>query len=86
MERTLDPAGGVARKFRITEEGLRLLTEQREGIVTGLSTVVADWTPERLERFIADLRQFNTDIDRITGRPWPRIPDDTDPAGRGGCR
>lgn len=76
VERTLDPAGGVARKFRITEAGLRLLTEQREGIVTGLSTVVADWTPERLDRFIADLRQFNTDIERITGRPWPRGADD----------
>ncbi|QOV34266.1 MarR family transcriptional regulator [Streptomyces ferrugineus] len=76
VERTLDPAGGVARKFRITEEGLRLLTEQRAGIVTGLSTVVADWTPERLDRFIADLRRFNTDIERITGRPWPRNTED----------
>ncbi|TXS51970.1 MarR family transcriptional regulator [Streptomyces sp. uw30] len=83
VERTLDPDGGVARKFRITEEGLRLLTQQRDGIVTGLSTVVADWTPERLGRFIADLRQFNTDIERITGRPWPRganDPDDENPS------
>ncbi|MGF0169002.1 hypothetical protein ACQF36_00220 [Streptomyces sp. Marseille-Q5077] len=72
MERTLDPSGGVARKFRITQQGLRLLAEQREGIVTGLSTVVAEWTPEHLDRFIGDLRQFNTDIERITGRPWPR--------------
>ncbi|SDN31747.1 DNA-binding transcriptional regulator, MarR family [Streptomyces sp. cf386] len=77
VERALDPAGGVARKFRITEEGVRLLSEQREGIVTGLSTVVADWTPDRLDRFIADLRQFNTDIERITGRPWPRNAEDT---------
>lgn len=77
VERTLDPAGGVARKFRITEEGHRLLSEQREGIVTGLSTVVSDWTPERLDRFVTDLRQFNTDIERITGRPWPRDTKDT---------
>ncbi|NUP24048.1 MAG: hypothetical protein HOZ81_49935, partial [Streptomyces sp.] len=69
---------GVARKFRITEEGHRLLSEQREGIVTGLSSVVADWSPQRLGRFIADLRQFNTDIERITGRPWPRGAEDTD--------
>lgn len=72
VERTLDPSGGVARKFRITQEGLRLLAQQREGIVTGLSTVVAEWPAQRLDRFIADLQQFNTDIERITGRPWPR--------------
>ncbi|WP_406194776.1 MarR family winged helix-turn-helix transcriptional regulator [Streptomyces sp. NBC_01017] len=72
VERALDPSGGVARKFRITQEGLRLLAQQREGIATSLSTVVAEWPSERLDRFIADLQQFNTDIERITGRPWPR--------------
>ncbi|MFF6978025.1 hypothetical protein ACFZAV_09830 [Streptomyces sp. NPDC008343] len=55
-----------------TSQGLRLLAQQREGIVTGLSTVVAEWPPERLDRSIADLQQFNTDIERVTGRPWPR--------------
>jgi DNA-binding MarR family transcriptional regulator len=72
VERTLDPSGGVARKYRITEEGSKRLAEQREEIVAGLVEVVADWTPDRLRRFIDDLKQFNTDIERLTGRPWPR--------------
>ena len=72
VERTLDPDGGVARKFRLTEEGMKRLAAQREEIISGLTQVVADWGPERLQRFVADLRQFNTDIERITGRSWPR--------------
>ncbi|MEU6606268.1 MarR family winged helix-turn-helix transcriptional regulator [Streptomyces shenzhenensis] len=72
VERTLDPAGGVARKYRITEEGLRRLAVQRTAMTDGLAQVVADWPPERRHRFIADLRQFNSDIERLTHRPWPR--------------
>jgi DNA-binding MarR family transcriptional regulator len=72
VERTLDPDGGVARKFRITDEGLARLAEQREVFVDGISGVIADWPAERRERFIADLRQFNTDVERVSGRSWPR--------------
>ncbi|MFF7265650.1 MarR family winged helix-turn-helix transcriptional regulator [Streptomyces sp. NPDC008159] len=72
VERTLDPDGGVARKFRITDDGLARLAEQREVFVDGISGVIADWSAERRERFIADLRQFNTDVERVSGRSWPR--------------
>ncbi|GHE39140.1 MarR family winged helix-turn-helix transcriptional regulator [Streptomyces capitiformicae] len=72
VERTLDPEGGVARKFRITEKGLARLAEQREVFVAGVTDVIADWPAERRRRFIADLRRFNTDIERISGRSWPR--------------
>ncbi|MER6529288.1 MarR family winged helix-turn-helix transcriptional regulator [Streptomyces sp. NPDC001508] len=72
VERTPDPAGGMARKYRITEEGLRRLAVQRGVMTDGLARVVAEWTPERRRRFIADLRQFNADIERLTHRPWPR--------------
>lgn len=72
VERTLDPAGGVARKFRITRLGKDRLKADRDVVVDGLSRVIADWAPERLENFVADLRQFNEDIERLTGRPWPR--------------
>lgn len=72
VERTLDPAGGVARKYRITDEGSKRLVRYRELIVTGLEDILADWPRERLRRFIEDLKQFNTDIERHTGRPWPR--------------
>ncbi|MFJ5223787.1 MarR family winged helix-turn-helix transcriptional regulator [Streptomyces sp. NPDC088400] len=72
VERTLDPDGGVARKFRITRKGRERLKADRDRIVNGLSEVIAGWAPERLDNFVADLQQFNEDIERLTGRPWPR--------------
>lgn len=72
VERILDPEGTIARKFRITEEGARRLKADREVLTAGLAVVLADWPASRLDRFIDDLRRFNTDIERVTGRPWPR--------------
>lgn len=72
VERTLDPSGGIARKFRITKKGTERLTAERGRLATGIAKVLADWPSERLERFVADLRQFNTDVERLSGRPWPR--------------
>ncbi|WP_152864164.1 MarR family winged helix-turn-helix transcriptional regulator [Streptomyces acidicola] len=72
VERMLDPDGGVARKFRITEEGAKRLSAQREETVTRLAEVLTDWPTERLRRFVSDLEQFNTDIEHLAGRPWPR--------------
>ncbi|MEU9272594.1 MarR family winged helix-turn-helix transcriptional regulator [Streptomyces sp. NPDC048251] len=72
VERTVDPNGSIAHKFRITEEGFTRLTAERDISASGLAEVLQGWTPERLERFIDDLEQFNTDIERLTGRPWPR--------------
>ncbi|MBT2411649.1 winged helix-turn-helix transcriptional regulator [Streptomyces sp. ISL-12] len=72
VERTLDPNGSIARKFRITDEGRARLHADRDAIVAGLADVLGDWPADRLRRFIADLEQFNTDIEQRTGRPWPR--------------
>ncbi|WP_430379838.1 MarR family winged helix-turn-helix transcriptional regulator [Streptomyces sp. B1-3] len=72
VERTIDPSGSIVHKFRITEEGLSRLKAERDRTASGLDQTLSDWTPERLERFIDDLEQFNTDIERMTGRPWPR--------------
>ncbi|HEY3502838.1 MAG TPA: MarR family winged helix-turn-helix transcriptional regulator [Actinocatenispora sp.] len=72
VERILDPAGTIARKFRITAEGSARLAAERDEVTAGLATVLADWSPTRLRRFISDLERFNTDIERVTGRPWPR--------------
>lgn len=72
VERTLDPDGGIARKFRITDQGRERLKADRDIVVEGLSKVIEDWSPERLERFVGDLQQFNLDIERLTGRHWPR--------------
>ncbi|MGW5423946.1 MarR family winged helix-turn-helix transcriptional regulator [Streptomyces sp. NPDC003943] len=72
VERIPDPAGGIARKFRITEEGERRLDADRSYNVEGLERVLADWTPREVADFAAVLERFNRDIERLDGRPWPR--------------
>ncbi|MFG2174500.1 MarR family winged helix-turn-helix transcriptional regulator [Streptomyces niveus] len=73
VERIADPDGGMARKFRITETGARVLDEEREGIVRSLGRVMAEWPEEDIAAFAAYLKRFNTDIERLAGRPWPRL-------------
>ena len=72
VQRVPDPDGGIARKFRITEEGARRVEEVRAEIVHGLGEVMADWTPQDVAAFSAYLKRFNTDIERLSGRLWPR--------------
>ncbi|WP_344533881.1 MarR family winged helix-turn-helix transcriptional regulator [Streptomyces albiaxialis] len=72
VERIPDPEGGMARKFRLTDEGARLLDEEREGLVEALDRVMAEWADEDIAAFASYLRRFNTDIERLGGRPWPR--------------
>ncbi|MFI6516142.1 MarR family winged helix-turn-helix transcriptional regulator [Spirillospora sp. NPDC050679] len=72
LERIPDPDGGIARKFRITDEGGHRLDEHRDEVVRGLDKVLADWPEEDAAAFAAYLKRFNTDIERLTGRPWPR--------------
>ncbi|WP_329415807.1 MarR family transcriptional regulator [Streptomyces sp. NBC_00704] len=72
IERIPDPEGGMARKFRLTDEGARLLDEERDGIVDALGLVMADWPDEDVAAFAAYLRRFNNGIEALGGRPWPR--------------
>ncbi|MFC9515690.1 MarR family winged helix-turn-helix transcriptional regulator [Nocardiaceae bacterium NPDC056970] len=72
LERIPDPDGGMARKFRITDEGKALLDGERSGSIAALDTMMADWTAEDVAAFAAYLKRFNTDIERMGGRPWPR--------------
>lgn len=72
VERIPDPDGGIARKFAITDEGRRRLEGDRSENVTGLSKVLADWTPEEAAELAACLGRLNRDIERLDGRPWPR--------------
>ncbi|SEG88087.1 DNA-binding transcriptional regulator, MarR family [Thermomonospora echinospora] len=72
VERIPDPEGGIARKFHITEEGRHRLDSERAGNIRGLEKVLADWAPEDAAAFAAYLRRFNIDIERLTGKPWPR--------------
>ncbi|WP_425825247.1 MarR family winged helix-turn-helix transcriptional regulator [Streptomyces fractus] len=72
LERIPDPDGGMARKFRLTEEGERRLVEERETHVQELDKVFEDWPADDVETFARYLQRFNTSIERLSGQPWPR--------------
>ncbi|PBC48044.1 MarR family transcriptional regulator [Rhodococcus sp. ACS1] len=72
VERIPDPEGGIARKFRITEKGSSHLEADREWAIAGLERVLIDWDPDEVAEFARWLERFNTDIERLTGHPWPR--------------
>ncbi|MEU5755883.1 MarR family transcriptional regulator [Streptomyces sp. NPDC047829] len=72
VERIPDPEGGMARKFRITEEGERRLDEERNGIIVSLDRIMAEWPEADISAFADYLRRFNSDIERLHGMPWPR--------------
>ncbi|GAA3634772.1 MarR family winged helix-turn-helix transcriptional regulator [Kineosporia mesophila] len=72
LERIADPDGGIARKFVITQQGSELLVAQRSMMRNGLDKLMADWSDEEIADFGAFLRRFNMDIERHTGRIWPR--------------
>ncbi|AXE79375.1 MULTISPECIES: MarR family winged helix-turn-helix transcriptional regulator [Streptomyces] len=72
VERIPDPDGGMARKFRITDEGARMLDDERERNTSSLDQIMSDWSEEDVSAFAAYLRRFNADIERLSGRRWPR--------------
>ena len=72
VERIADPDGGIARKFRITEEGERRLEADRSFNIGGLERIMEHWPAEDVIRFADFLERFNRDIERLEGRPWPR--------------
>jgi DNA-binding MarR family transcriptional regulator len=79
-ERVADPEGGMARKLRITDEGARRLTADREVNCSCLARVVADWSPEELRELEDVLVRLNRSAEALEGRHWPRAEDD---AGEG---
>ena len=72
VERIPDPEGGMARKFRITPAGEESLDAERDANIEGLGRVLEGWSPDDVARFADYLQRFNTDIERLDGRPWPR--------------
>jgi DNA-binding MarR family transcriptional regulator len=72
LERIPDPGGGIARKFVITGQGSELLDAQRELVIGALDRLMAEWSDEEIAAYGAALKRFNMDIERHTGRVWPR--------------
>ncbi|GAB2826820.1 MarR family winged helix-turn-helix transcriptional regulator [Actinocorallia aurea] len=72
VERIADPAGGLARKFRMTPEGVQRLQADRGEKLTALAKILDGWDDERVALLSALLRQFNEGVERLDGHPWPR--------------
>ncbi|MGW0590045.1 MarR family winged helix-turn-helix transcriptional regulator [Streptosporangium sp. NPDC002607] len=63
-ERIPDPEGGMARKFRITEQGLLRVEEELRCRLISFDRVLSGWTPEELASFAEGLAHFNASIER----------------------
>ncbi|MYW68711.1 MarR family transcriptional regulator [Streptomyces sp. SID8379] len=72
VERIPDPDGGIARKFRITQEGEKSLDDDRARYLGILEGLLDDWSTDEVADFAASLRRLNHAIERLDGRPWPR--------------
>lgn len=72
VERISDPDGGVAQLLRPTREGLRRLRRDREVGREQIGQVVAGWDIADIESFAELLHRFNSSIEALEGRPWPR--------------
>jgi len=71
-KRIPDPAGGMARKFRITREGRRRMELARTEMVESFELLLADWSAEDIAAFADYMRRFNASIEQVSGKPWPR--------------
>ena len=72
VDRIPDPAGGMARMFQVTREGRRRLELARGEMIASLQKLLDDWPAEDVAAFAGYMRRFNADIERISGKPWPR--------------
>lgn len=72
VERIPDPDGGMARKFRITPQGQELLDAERAANIAAIEKVMENWSADDVAAFADYLRRFNTDIEQLDGRAWPR--------------
>ncbi|WP_406290847.1 MarR family winged helix-turn-helix transcriptional regulator [Embleya sp. NBC_00896] len=71
-ERIADPEGGLARKLRITEDGVGRLASEREMHCEGLERVLASWDESERRELFDVLTRFNRSVEGVEGREWPR--------------
>ncbi len=65
VERIPDPEGGIARKFRITDQGLTRLHRHRAWLTTGLTRVLASWSDAEIRSLADHLIRLNDSIERV---------------------
>jgi DNA-binding MarR family transcriptional regulator len=72
LQKIPDPAGGLARKYQLTDEGRQRLAAQRHAHREFLAEVLQDWSNDDVTAFAAYLCRFNSDIENRQGVTWPR--------------
>jgi len=72
VERISDPAGGVAQLLRPTRKGLRLLARDRDVAREQVGQVLDGWKASDVAALAELLHRFNSSIESLEGRPWPR--------------
>jgi DNA-binding MarR family transcriptional regulator len=72
VERLADPAGGVARKIQPTAKGLEQLRQDRDLNCRGIHSVLEVWSGQDVQDLRDVLARFNSDVEHLEGRPWPR--------------
>ncbi|ASE11627.1 MULTISPECIES: MarR family winged helix-turn-helix transcriptional regulator [Kocuria] len=72
IERIKDPEGGVARKHRPTEEGLRRLEEEFHARRESFERFTRDWSAEDVATLAHLTRRFNESVEASLGHSWPR--------------
>lgn len=63
LERILDPAGSVARKFTLTALGQQRLKDVREYTVNAIDRITAEWPSDEVNKFAELLHKFNVSIE-----------------------
>nr|WTB05542.1 MarR family winged helix-turn-helix transcriptional regulator [Streptomyces antimycoticus] len=72
VERIPDPAGGLARKLRITPQGADRMAAERTCRQADLSRLLESWPSDEVARLEDVLTRFNREVERQEGRAWPR--------------
>ena len=72
VERILDPAGGIARVFKLTFAGQMALEMEQSQSRAALARTLAGWSKAEREELARVMRRFNDAIERGYPKPWPR--------------
>ncbi|WP_232835603.1 MarR family winged helix-turn-helix transcriptional regulator [Actinocorallia populi] len=71
VERIADPAGGLARKFRATPEGLARLHRHRAWLTRGLERILTGWNDDDVRVLADSLARLNEGIELAQRRARP---------------
>lgn len=72
VERVADPAGGIARVFKLTFSGQMTLEYEQAQSRSALARTLDDWSTKERADLARVLRHLNESIERRYAKPWPR--------------